>query len=176
MNKKQAAALSTLAYLDRPNGVTTLGEFVKYYINHPDKLPKKEEKRKEALEAIEIVKSDPYLENLEIVGYTNNNKQGTKSGFVGYAFAETASSEDGVVVFRGSETPITENWNDWLNNVAMETGPTSKQMEDAKDFMKRTDPNEGAGNLKNIEVTGHSLGGFLATTQAILDPRIILFT
>ncbi len=46
MNKEQAAALSTLAYLDRPNGVATLGEFVKHYIDHPEKLPEKEKNEK----------------------------------------------------------------------------------------------------------------------------------
>ncbi|NLB54884.1 MAG: hypothetical protein GX811_03810 [Lentisphaerae bacterium] len=30
----------------------------------------------------------------------------------------------------------------------------------------------GAGNLKNIQTAGHSLGGFHAGTQAILDSRV----
>ncbi len=134
MNKKQAAALSTLAYLDRPDEVTTLGEFVEHYIKHPEELPEKEQERHKFEKAIQIVKKDSYLRNLEIVGYTNNNKTGTKSGFVGYAFAETTSSKDGVVSFRGSENPFDENWNDWINNLEMETNPSSKQMQDAIGF------------------------------------------
>ena len=100
MNKKQAATLSTLAYLDMPENVviTTLGEFVEYYIKHPEELPEKEQERQEFEKAIETVKSDSYLKNLEIVGYTNNNEDGTKSGFVGYAFAETTSSKDGLEI------------------------------------------------------------------------------
>ncbi len=172
MNKKQTAALSTLAYLDRPDGVTTLGEFVEYYIKHPEKLPEKEQERHKFEKAIGIVKSDSYLSNLKIVGYTNNNNTGTKSGFVGYAFAETTSSKDGVVSFRGSENPFDGNWNDWLNNLEMETNPSSKQMEDAIRFMHNPKKDEGAGNLTSIQTVGHSLGGFLAGTQAILDPRV----
>ena len=146
MTLKQKAVLAQLAYLDKTKKTKTVWDLVEHYKNKPGY------DTDEWVESFKAVEEDPYLQNLQIVGYTNNNEQGTKSGFVGYAFAEATSSEDGVVVFRGSETPITENWNDWLNNVAMETGPTSKQMEDAKDFMKRTDPNEGAGNLKNIPV------------------------
>ena len=174
MNKEQAATLSTLAYLDRPNGVATLGEFVEYYIKHPKKLPEKEQERHKFEKAIQIVKNDSYLSNLKIIDYTNNNNKGTKSGFVGYAFAETTSSKDGVVSFRGSENPFDGNVNDWLNNLEMETNPTSKQMKDAIDFMHRINKVDktGAGNFASIQTVGHSLGGFLAGTQAILDPRV----
>ena len=166
MTLKQKAVLAQLAYLDKTKKTKTVWDLVEHYKNKPGY------DTDEWVESFKAVEEDPYLQNLQIVGYTNNNEQGTKSGFVGYAFAEATSSEDGVVAFRGSENPFTGNWNDWFNNIAMETGPSSKQMEDAITFMNNTKEKEGAGNLKNIEVTGHSLGGFLATTQAILDPRV----
>ena len=171
MTQQQSAALSQLAYLDKPPGVDTLSGLVNYYNKNPGKIPaKNDDEREFYINTLKYAASDPYLKNLKIVGYQNNNDT---TGFVGYAFEYTTSatpSKDGVVSFRGSEDPSKGNINDWINNLIMETNPSSPHMKDATAFMKNTA--NGAGSLKSIQTVGHSLGGFHAGTQAILDPRV----
>ena len=98
MTQQQSAALSQLAYLDKPPGIDTLDELVNYYIDKPGKIPAKDNDDRELFKnTLKYVASDPYLKNLKIVGYQNNNDT---TGFVGYAFEYTTSatpSKDGVV-------------------------------------------------------------------------------
>ena len=92
MTLKQKAVLAQLAYLDNKGNFETVGKLVEHYQDKPGY------DSEEWVESFEAVGNEPYLQNLQIVGYTNNNEDGTKSGFVGYAFAETTSSKDGLEI------------------------------------------------------------------------------
>ena len=174
MTQNQAKILSHMAYLDKPPEAKTLNDVCDYYFKfwsqnkHIKKYAEKLEEYEGTFKTIR--EKDDYLKNLKLVGYQNNNREGSKSGFVGYAFEDAEASGNGVVAFRGSEAPFEGNFNDWLNNLEMETSSSSAQMKDALAFMADTE--NGAGRLKRIETVGHSLGGYHAGTQAILDPRV----
>ena len=157
MNEKQAALISHLTYLDKPQGVKTLGEFSQYYIDNSEKLPS--EDREGLMNTLESIKKDEYLRNLKISGYENDNG---KSGFVGYAFSD--NSGQGVVAFRGTEPGTLEDW--VPENVSSAVLLETPQLKKAKEFMQNQ-----AGDFSSIQLAGHSLGGRLAGQVALLDDR-----
>ena len=157
MTKEQAAILSQLAYLDWPDEKSTLNEFLEYYTkkeNWPADKDWDDYKR-----TFEKASRDPYLRNLKISGYENDNG---KSGFVGYAFSD--NSGQGVVAFRGTEPGTLEDW--VPENVSSAVLLETPQLKKAKEFMQNQ-----AGDFSSIQLAGHSLGGRLAGQVALLDDR-----
>jgi|GEM_PF-3377086 len=176
-NNAQMAALSRIAYLDRPiindsaagvcRPASTLNEMIEYY----EKNPPKDFEKSGCKDAFAIVKSDPELSGMKITGYENQNGKGG-SGFVAYGFEKP--SGDAVAVFRGTEWSSEHSkidMTDMKDNVAGGVMPLSQQQKDAINFMNSKPPN-GLGGYKNVDVAGHSKGGNLAQTVTMFDQRI----
>ena len=99
---------------------------------------------------LESIRDDEVLNKLTFTGFQNNNDT---TGFVGYAFRDTATN-DNVFAFRGSEGGPPAGSIDWIDNLGMGLVNGSVQFDDVKSFVEENITDGG-----NIYVTGHSKGG-----------------
>jgi hypothetical protein len=87
------------------------------------------------------------------------------SGF-GSMVLFNSSTNEYVVSFRGTDF---EEGNDWLNNILLDGGYHSYQLEQALDLVARMQHDEIS--LSNVTFTGHSLGGGLAAIMSVFFAR-----
>lgn len=105
-----------------------------------------------------------YIENRRALSKSIFNKN-EKTGFYSVSFQK---EEDVVIAYRGSETyPIEEAYKDFIeNNFALGIGKRPKQFNDAAYVVDYHVKNLNIP-IKNLFITGHSLGGGLAQFAAL---------
>lgn len=122
-----------------------------------------------------LVKQNPSLANIRVIGYENHNPQGTvtdddKTGFVGYALQDEHGNRG--FLFRGSESDTLVDWTDNAESTLM---GTSTQVEQAKQFFETysKDAVEGA----SFSLYGHSKGNNLVSEVFVdhLDKEVYAY-
>jgi hypothetical protein len=144
LRDQQNAILNKLAYIDLPGGWKS-GQSLVELVNQ--KNPKLAEEMKNA-----------GLGHLVIKDYTNNNVNGSKSGFCAVAFQDPKTGETGMS-FRGTEgmDDLLHNPKDMADNTLTMSIGVSPQSLEAIAFFEKNEDKSGQNYL-----FGHSKGGELA--------------
>lgn len=164
----------SLQYRDGGNQIS-LGQLIDYYTTDPEGIQKIKERFNEDLNG-----QNQYNYWMEFLGDMNtkeyrdwkisdvvSNNQQNESGFV--AFTVEPKKGTKIVAFRGSE-PMSDPLyrNDWKNNATTAYALESWQQEDARKYIEAL---YKKGGIKELYLTGHSLGGNLALYATFVLPE-----